>query len=994
MQAPGGRFRDESLRLRPLGIVGLISSVVAIGSTCRLAIGSSAAGVPRHLRSRALASLAILALVSASAPHVAGTGPGSSLTLRGTLVAVVSDDFAHGRSKVEGYGLQTATGLTRLLGSSLGAAAGSTVEVSGVAEGRAIRVAQGGIRPLQSEPMTAASAPESMHIAVILFNFTNDTSQPYTPADARGALFDSPDSVAAFYREQSFGKLNSLTGTVYGWYTINAASDAGCNTDIWAQAAAAAAAGDGFSAASFTNVVSAFPSTNECPFAGLAMMPGTESWNNGAMINWVNAHELGHNLGLGHAASIWATAHTFPVPLSASFTYSDYGDPFDVMGRGSQPRWTSNAHMLELGWLAADDVATVTAGGEYTLAPLEQGTGHPKLIRIARRGSSGYFYLEYRQPFGTYFDAFDPADPVANGVTIRADAPPDMLAWGDDLILIDTTPGDDEFSNAPLAVGQEFADTADGVRLTTVSLGPDGATVRIDIGSIESEPPVIAGLAVTPASVTPGTPAAISAIATDGSGVAAAGARIDGRDWQTVGTTDGAFGETTEQLAGSVVVDSSEPPLSEGTHQACLIAVDRNWNVGSGADCATISVAGSKPISVLNSAPNVATTSGAPVMLSATLTMASGSALSGQTVWFIVDGWWDPVTTDANGIGVASITAPQSAGEYSVLVMFKGTDTLAASTIAVRLTVQGVVPGKASNVMAAAGSGSATVSWSAPTFDGGSVITRYTATASPGGSACTTSGATTCTVAGLRNGTAYRFTVTATNVFGTGPVSAATSPAVVPATGSITARIARTGIGGAASSRVPVTLTWSTGLPASTIRSWRLRVVDGHQHRVRPLPESAFVHRLAPSGLSRQTACPPDDNGRGRRTLVRDRGGHPHVSPGLLVPCHLDRIGLEEGLELVRLRWHPALRDRQEPDREDRRHRHLVRLGEHARPRPRPRRGLARRQAGGHDLALPADHRLSSDRLVVPVRHQRYPHPRRQGPGNPCLRRNRHPGGR
>ena len=29
---------------------------------------------------------------------------------------------------------------------------------------------------------------------------------------------------------------------------------------------------------------------------------------------------------------------------------------------------------------------------------------------------------------------------------------------------------------------------------------------------------------------------------------------------------------------------------------------------------------------------------------------------------------------------------------------------------------------------------------------------------------------------------------------------------------------------------------------------------------------------------------------------------------------------------------HSGLRDRQEPDREDRRHRHLVRLGEHARP--------------------------------------------------------------
>ncbi len=80
------------------------------------------------------------------------------------------------------------------------------------------------------------------------------------------------------------------------------------------------------------------------------------------------------------------------------------------------------------------------------------------------------------------------------------------------------------------------------------------------------------------------------------------------------------------------------------------------------------------------------------------------------------------------------------------------------------------VPGAPTIVSATSGNTEVIVTWTAPA-DGGSAITGYTVSASPGPATATTAGATSAAVTNLSNGISYTFTVTATNSVGTGAPS-------------------------------------------------------------------------------------------------------------------------------------------------------------------------------------------------------------------------------
>ena len=360
-------------------------------------------------------------------------------------------------------------------------ATGSVIRASGQQTGANLVVDAG-----SGSVATLAVAPPALTLGaqstlVILVNFADDASQPWTPSDVRTRVFGDASN---FYQENSFGQ-TWLIGDVAGWYTLPMAAT--CTVTDIATAAKQAATATGINVAGYKHLVYAYPTNSICGMSGQSTVGGnpSETWINGDLSLHTVAHELGHTFGLYHSHALECGASV----IGTNCTVGEYGDHYDTMGLNGNSHF--NAFQKErLGWLgygSSPAIATAQASGTYTIEPYESVSGGgAKALKIlkstdATTGARTWYYVEFRQALG--FDsglAGIAGGNYANGVIVHLGMDND----GRTSDVLNMTPQSDPFvdwGDIALVAGKSYTDAAAGVTIAPVSASPSGAAVSVTL---------------------------------------------------------------------------------------------------------------------------------------------------------------------------------------------------------------------------------------------------------------------------------------------------------------------------------------------------------------------------------------------------------------------------------------------------------------------------------------------------------------------------------
>jgi len=341
--------------------------------------------------------------------------------------------------------------------------------------------------------------------------FWNYNADPFTPAALNTAVFGTlpTKSAAEYYKEASYGQ-QLLSGTTAnngsgGFLLANVPVPAACDYTQIGTAAANAARLRGYPIdasgnplAPYTGLLYVFSGVPGCGWAGLAYVGWARAWSNNTTALWVIGHELGHNFGLLHAGSL--TCPGAAIGCGATGSVAEYGDPFNTMGNSGNTGHFDATQKEILGWITPTQVKTHASGTAiYTLSPIETGGLSTYAVKIPTSNANRTYWLEYRQPVGT-FDAFITlAGGYPNdGAQVRIEYPFEKSSGSDDTEIIDMTPATPgNFHDAALRVGTvPFVDASTNVSINVLSATP-GVSGQLTVQVTSPGRPSFADVPVT-----------------------------------------------------------------------------------------------------------------------------------------------------------------------------------------------------------------------------------------------------------------------------------------------------------------------------------------------------------------------------------------------------------------------------------------------------------------------------------------------------------------